>query len=132
MFYKKLKAKVVRLEAELLESKNELERTMVELSVKKRENEWLQWQIDNPPKYNVGDKIGELTVTKRIFIKPDLFAMIKDLTIAFCFVWGLRQGYKIEEARKHAAANIKCQWQYELFNATTGKIETKKELELSA
>jgi len=96
-----------------------------------KENQWLKWQLDNPPKYKIGEKIGELIVIGREFNKPELKKIFMDATVVTLILIQIARNINTtDKLKEYAAKTFNNQWEYELVNTTTGAKIKKKEFEL--
>ena len=123
MFNRKLKNRILELEKQVSDAK---------IKIKDQETEIknCKWQLDNPPKYKTGDKIGDLIVVEKKFSKPELKDILGD---AIVITWIMLQRMAKKDTKQLAefvVKTVKCQWEYQLLNTTTGEKLLKKELEL--
>lgn len=124
MFNKKLKIKITELEKQVSDANKK---------AKEYENEikFLKWQLDNPPKYKIGDKIGELIVVERKINKPELIKMVTDPTVVTLIMLHIKRKMNTtEKLKEYVAKKFYTQWEYELVNTNTGEKVKKKEFEL--
>ena len=124
MFNQKLKSKISELEKQLSDANKK---------IKEQDNEikFCKFQIDNPPKYKIGDKVGELIVIERKFSKPELIKMVTDATVVTLIMMHIARNINTtEKLKEYVAKTFNTQWEYELINTTTGEKVKKKEFEL--
>lgn len=90
----------------------------------------LQWQIDNPPKYKKGDKVGDLIIVSYTFHKPTFTEIIirggAKLLAAFFF----GDSKELNATRRECKDQLSSHYIYELTHTTSGNKETKTESEL--
>nr|WP_298655639.1 hypothetical protein [uncultured Flavobacterium sp.] len=125
MFNRKLKTKISELEKQLSDANKKISERDAEIKA-------LKFQIDNPPKYKVGDKVGDFIVTEKKFWTPNLPNIIADgiLIIAVYMAIYNSKGKMNDDLRKKYAGKIINQWEYEVVNVKTGQKSKKKEFEL--
>lgn len=124
MFNNKLKAKIKELEQQVSDANKK---------VKDQENEikFLKWKLENPSRYKIGDRIGELIVIERIIKKPELIKIVADVIELGLMLINMKRNINISKERKEYLEKIfHNQWEYELINTTTGERIKKKEFEL--
>ena len=124
MFNQKLKNRIKELEMKVADTEAMLKNQL-------KENQWLKWQLDNPPKYKIGEKIGELIVIGREFNKPELKKIFMDATVVTLILIQIARNINTtDKLKEYAAKTFNNQWEYELVNTTTGAKIKKKEFEL--
>ncbi len=102
-----------------------------EIKSQKKQIDELKFQIENPPKFKIGDKVGDLIVTKRNYNDGNFFSLFTDPVFASDVILSIIFGCKLTNSSKEYASNKSIQgYVYDLTNVTTGETLTKKESEL--
>lgn len=124
MFNQKLKRKIAELERQLSDANKKIK-------AQEDEIKFCKFQINNPPMYKIGDKVGELIVIGRKFSKPELIKIVTDAKVMTLIMIHIVRGKNTTAGLKeYVAKTFNAQWEYELVNTTTGKKMEKKEFEL--
>jgi hypothetical protein len=124
MLNQKLKNKIAELEKQVSDANKKIKEQEGEIKL-------LQWKLNNPPKYKVGDKFGDLVVIGRDFNKPSLSNVITDATVVTLMMLHIASKMNTtDKLKEYVAKTFNTQWEYELVNINTGKKIKKKELEL--
>ncbi len=101
------------------------------ITSQKKEIDELKFQINNPPKFKTGDKIGDLIVTKRNYNDGDFLSIFTDHSFATDFMLTVIFGGRLTSDSKKLASNKSVRgYVYELTNVKTGETLTKKESDL--
>ena len=79
MFNQDLKKEVETL-------KNQLKEKDTQINLLKKEVENLKFEIDNPPKFKVGDRIGDLIIIERKFKVPELIDVLRDQVFMYSLI----------------------------------------------
>jgi hypothetical protein len=124
MWNRELKHRISELEKKVSEAE-------ARLSIQIRENNRLRHELQNPPKYKVGDKIGDLIVTKRTLCPFAESYITEVMRWAVIDYFGRKTGRKPGVEIKSGPPEAIKYWQYELVNVNNGSTLTKKESELS-
>lgn len=124
-FNKELKLRISELEKKVAETEKMLINQI-------KENKSLKWKLENPPKYKVGDKIGDLIITERGFMRMDTIKMAFNPTVVNLIMLNIVKescGAK-KSLEEYIAQNFDSTWIYELANTVTGEKIKRKEIEL--
>lgn len=119
------------LKKEIETLKNQLKEKDTQINILKKQVENLKFEIENPPKFKVGDRIGNLIVVERKFKVPELIDVLRDQVFMHSFITSAFMRIPIPENMKNynKTAFVKG-YVYELVNVITGEKSTKKESEL--
>lgn len=100
------------------------------LALAQKEIELLKYQMLNPPKYKIGDKVGACyIVTGREFISPVAQFIAESLIVMFRSIFGTVETAAAKEKRKASEKKIDC-WRYEVVHLENGKKVTFLQYEL--
>jgi len=125
MFNQNLKQEVETLKTQLKEKDSQI-------NILKKEVENLKFEIANPPKFKIGDRIGDLIIIERKFKVPELIDVLRDQVFMYSLITSAFMRIPIPENMKNynKTAFVKG-YVYELVNVITGEKQTKKESELT-
>jgi seryl-tRNA synthetase len=124
MFNQKLKQEVENL-------KNQLKEKDTQINLLKKQVENLKFEIENPPKFKVGDKIGNLIVVERKFKVPDISDVLRDHFMMYSIVTSAFMRIPMpKNTQEYSKKTFEKGYIYDCVNVITGEKSTKKEAEL--